>query len=61
MTPLTKITRPDKLRAIIEVDVSQEEHLLPTQIGYYDRVLGLKSPWFSLDLDETDNNGSAGR
>lgn len=47
--PIVKITRRDKARAVIEVAVAQDEFLLPTQIGYYDRALGLKSPWFVLD------------
>ena len=54
MTPLIKITRPDKKRALIEVGVSQEDFLLPTQIAYYDRALGIESPWFSVNPNESE-------
>lgn len=46
---LIRITRKDGKRAVVDVGVSQDDYLLPTQIGYYDRALGLKSPWFSVD------------
>lgn len=45
---LTKIIRKDGKRAVIEVDISPDAYLLPSQIGYYDRALGLGSPWFSV-------------
>lgn len=46
---LVKIVRPDKKRSLIEVDVPLNSLLVPTQVWYYDRVLGLKSPWTAID------------
>jgi len=47
--PLTKILLPDATRWVIESGTPQTEFLLPRQIAYLDRRLGLKSPWDSWD------------
>jgi hypothetical protein len=40
-------------RHVIVVGIEQDEHLLPTQIAYFDRRLGLQSPWTSWDWDDS--------
>ena len=38
--------------SLIISGLGQNEFLVPTQVGNYDRRLGLKSPFFSLDGDQ---------
>lgn len=45
---VTKIFK-DGGPSIVFVGVQQTERLLPSQVGYLDRRLGLVSPWFSID------------
>jgi hypothetical protein len=35
-------------KSVVLVGVSQHEHLAPSMVGYLDRRLGVKSPWFSV-------------
>ena len=50
---VTRIVSPDGKRWVIaESGMPQSERLLPTTIARFDRRLGLKSPWFSIDSDE---------
>jgi hypothetical protein len=46
---LTRISAPNG-RHVIMADYAQDERLLPSQIAYMDRRLGLRSPW-NPDLD----------
>lgn len=47
---ITRIVAPNG-NWVIEA-TPQKEFLLPTTIGRLDRRLGLKSPWFSLPLEQ---------
>lgn len=49
---VTRIVPPDGKRWVIESGMPQSEYLTPTTIARFDRRLGLKSPWFSIDSDE---------
>ena len=40
--------------SVVVVGVKQSEHLAPSMVGYLDRRLGVKSPWFSVDVPELD-------
>lgn len=44
---LTKLSVPSG-KSVVLVDVSQGEFLAPSMVGYLDRRLGVKSPWFSV-------------
>lgn len=46
---VTKISIPGSGKSVVVVGVAQTEHLTPSMIGYLDRRLGIKSPWFSVD------------
>lgn len=38
--------------SLIVVGTDQKEHLTPSAVGNYDRRLGIKSPWFSVDISD---------
>lgn len=38
-------------RYVLTPDLSANERLMPTMVGYLDRRLGLKSPFSKIDLD----------
>jgi hypothetical protein len=44
---ITKLALPSG-KAVVVVGVSQAEYLAPSMVGYLDRRLGVKSPWFSV-------------
>ena len=44
---LTKLSLPSG-KSVVVVGVSQAEFLVPSMVGYLDRRLGVKSPWFSV-------------
>jgi hypothetical protein len=44
---LTKLSLPSG-KSVVVVGVAQGEFLAPSQVGYLDRRLGVKSPWFSV-------------
>jgi hypothetical protein len=44
---LTKLSVPSG-KSVVVVGVSQAEFLVPSMVGYLDRRLGIKSPWFSV-------------
>jgi hypothetical protein len=44
---LTKLTLPSG-KSVVVVGVSQGEFLAPSMVGYLDRRLDIKSPWFSV-------------
>ena len=44
---LTKLSLPDG-KSVVVVGVGQGEYLAPSMVGYLDRRLGIKSPWFSV-------------
>jgi hypothetical protein len=44
---LTKLSLPSGASVVV-VGVSQSENLAPSVVGYLDRRLGVKSPWFSV-------------
>ncbi len=48
MHTVTRIETPNG-RHVLVVGVEQTEFMVPTQVGYCDRRLGLKSPFFALD------------
>jgi len=48
---VTKIFKPGGPSVIVP-GVGQNEYLTPSMVGYLDRRLGLKSPWFSIDNDD---------
>lgn len=48
MVPLTIISHPNG-NHVIEPGTSQTDYLVPTQIAYFDRRLGITSPFFSID------------
>lgn len=39
-------------RHLFIVDMQHDEYLVPTTIAYFDRRLGLQSPYFSIDPDQ---------
>jgi hypothetical protein len=41
---MTKITAPSG-KSVVQVDLAQDERLVPTLISYMDRRLDLESPW----------------
>lgn len=55
VTSITRIVTADGKRWAIEVGTQHSDYLLPMTIARLDRLLGLRSPWFSTDDDgETD-------
>ncbi len=44
---------------VAEVDTGREDLFMPTTIARFDRRLGLKSPFFSIDFRELDPGRSA--
>jgi hypothetical protein len=44
---LTKLRLPNG-KSVVVVGVGQMEYLVPSMVGYLDRRLGVKSPWFSV-------------
>jgi hypothetical protein len=44
---LTKLSLPSGISVVV-IDISQSENLAPSMVGYLDRRLGVKSPWFSV-------------
>lgn len=44
---LTKLSLPSGASVVV-VGVTQGEFLAPSMVGYLDRRLGVKSPWFSV-------------
>ena len=44
---LTKLSLPSG-KSVVVVGMSQAEFLAPSMIGYLDRRLGVKSPWFTV-------------
>lgn len=53
--PVTKIVHPNGASVVIP-GVSQEDRLEPSKVGYLDRRLGIKSPFFSAD-EESQEQG----
>lgn len=45
---VTRIEVPSG-KSVVVVGIKQTERLVPSQIGYLDRRLGITSPWFSVD------------
>lgn len=50
---ITRIFKEGGPSAIVP-GIKQEEHLTPSVVGYLDRRLGIKSPWFSIDDDQPE-------
>lgn len=50
-TSITRIVTADGKRWAIEVGTQHSEYLIPMTIARLDRLLDLKSPWFSTDGD----------
>jgi hypothetical protein len=48
---VTKIIAPDAKKWVIVAGVLPNDRLTPTDIGRFDRRLGLISPWFGLPMD----------
>ena len=46
---LTRIISPDREKWVIDVGTQHSDYLVPTTVARYDRRLGVKSPFFSLD------------
>ena len=46
---LTKITRADGKRWVIQVGLAQTDILNPTELARLERRLSMKSPWDSID------------
>ena len=44
---LLKLSLPSG-KSVVVVGISQSEYLAPSMVGYLDRRLGVKSPWFSV-------------
>jgi hypothetical protein len=44
---LTRLALPSGASVVV-VGISQGEFLAPSMVGYLDRRLGIKSPWFSV-------------
>jgi hypothetical protein len=44
---LTRLSLPSG-KSVVVVGMSQAEFLAPSMVGYLDRRLGVKSPWFSV-------------
>lgn len=44
---LLKLSVPSG-KSVVVVGVGQHEYLVPSMVGYLDRRLGVKSPWFSV-------------
>jgi hypothetical protein len=44
---LTRLSLPTG-KSVVVVGLNQNEYLVPSMVGYLDRRLGLKSPWFSV-------------
>jgi hypothetical protein len=44
---LTKLSLPNG-KSVVVVGTEQHEFLVPSMVGYLDRRLGVKSPWFSV-------------
>jgi hypothetical protein len=44
---LTKLALPTG-KSVVVVGLSQGEFLAPSMVGYFDRRLGIKSPWFTV-------------
>ena len=44
---LTKLAIPTG-KSVVVVGLSQGEFLAPSMVGYLDRRLGVKSPWFTV-------------
>lgn len=44
---LTRLALPNG-KAVVVVGVGQQEYLVPSMVGYLDRRLDVKSPWFGV-------------
>jgi len=53
---ITQIIAPGKKSWVTEVGTQHKDHLVPTTIARFDRRLGLKSPYFSIDAPELDED-----
>ena len=52
---LERLSLPDG-RFVVVVDLKQSECLVPSMVGYLDRRLGIKSPWFSVEPSEPEGS-----
>jgi hypothetical protein len=52
--PTIRIDNPAKNLWVIEVGTQLDEYIMPTTIARFDRRLGLKSPFFSIDAPDID-------
>lgn len=48
---IIKITSPDTSKWVIIAGLLPNDRLTPTDVGRYDRRLGLISPWFGVPLN----------
>jgi len=50
----TRIFRPSGKKWVTDIGTQHEEFLMPTTVARFDRRLGFKSPFFSLDFPDMD-------
>src|SRR6266568_473654 len=50
----TRIFHPSGKKWVTDIGTQQEEFLMPTTVARFDRRLGFKSPFFSLDFPDMD-------
>jgi hypothetical protein len=51
---VTRIFNPPGKKWVTEIETHYTDFLVPTTVGRFDRRLGLRSPFFSLDFREMD-------
>jgi hypothetical protein len=53
---IVMIDSPDGSRWVVVADTPDAEYLVPTMIAYFDRRLGVTSPFFAIDADNPSSS-----